>query len=205
MERRTHEVVPLDPAKVDLAAEVLTRAFMDDPLQCYTLPDAGERARLSPSHFGAMIRYGLLAGEVWTTTDLGGVAVWAPPEHREFNDDAAAESGLARLGELIGQSAAERFLSVIDFTETLHARNAPGPHWYAFVIGVDAKRQGTGVGGALLGSVSGRADEARVPVYLETAQPENVSFYTKHGFAVIDEVVEPISGLKLWTFLRDAK
>jgi hypothetical protein len=42
-----------------------------------------------------------------------------------------------------------------------------------------------------------------VPCYLETAQRTNVPFYCHLGFSVVDEVVEPASGLTLWTFRRD--
>lgn len=194
--------VCLDPARVDQAGDVLSRAFMDDPLQIYVLPDHDERSRLSPPMFRALIRYGLLAGEVWTTPALDGIAVWWPPEHTAIDEGKMAESGFVNLAEEIGAEPFGRFTSVLDAIDPLHRRDMPDPHWYAMVIGVDPARQGRGVGGALLGAVLARADSAGVACYLETTQPRNVAFYRKHGFDVVAEGVEPVSHLRYWTFRR---
>ena len=40
--------------------------------------------------------------------------------------------------------------------------------------------------------------------YLETSQPANVSFYEKLGFRIVRELVDPVSGLTIWTFCWDA-
>ena len=63
--------------------------------------------------------------------------------------------------------------------------------------------RGRGLGRALLQPVLDRADADGVPCYLETAQPTNVTFYERLGFRVLVHVVEPSSGLPLWTFRRD--
>ena len=59
--------VLLEPSRIDDAAAVLARGFQDDSFQCYIIPDEEERWRLSPSIFAVLVRYGVLAGEVWTT------------------------------------------------------------------------------------------------------------------------------------------
>jgi hypothetical protein len=54
----------------------------------------------------------------------------------------------------------------------------------------------------LLAPILQQASADHHPVYLETAQPSNVFFYQKLGFDVIREVVEPGSGLRIWTFKK---
>lgn len=81
-----------------------------------------------------------------------------------------------------------------------HHRDVPPAHWYVFVVGVSPEAQGTGAGRALLEPVMSRARAEGLPCYLETAQPKNVGFYQHLGFRVLVEVVEPRSGLRLWTF-----
>jgi hypothetical protein len=39
--------------------------------------------------------------------------------------------------------------------------------------------------------------------YLETDKPENVTFYKRFGFEVVDE--HPVLGIKNWFMLRDAR
>jgi hypothetical protein len=81
--------VPLHAARVDEAAEMLTQAFHNDPFQSYIFPDPEERRSLSPPFFSVLLRYGVLAGEVWTIDSaLRGLAVLWPPRHRELNPDA---------------------------------------------------------------------------------------------------------------------
>lgn len=200
MSRR--QVVHLPDSRVDEAAEALAQAFQDDPLQTYTFPDSEDRRRLSPAHFATILRYGLLAGQVFTGIERGsGAAVWIPPG-TEHTPEMAEASGLTRLPETIGADAAGRFGRLIDYAEAAHHRDMPGPHWYAMVVGVAPAFQGQGYGRALLQPILDRADTDGVPCYLETTQPKNVSFYERLGFRVLLDDVEPESGLRVWTFRR---
>lgn len=69
----------LTAARLDEASAVLARAFRDDPVQRFVIPDDKKRARLMPWTFRAVVRYCLPYGEVRATPDLGGVACWMPP------------------------------------------------------------------------------------------------------------------------------
>jgi ribosomal protein S18 acetylase RimI-like enzyme len=58
-------------------------------------------------------------------------------------------------------------------------------HYYLGVIGVDPASHGRGIGTQLLRSFcdSSARDQLSCGVYLETAQPSNVGFYERAGFA----------------------
>ena len=62
-------IVRLNESQVTTAAAMLARAFHNDPLMRYTIPDPKERARLLPAMYATMIRFGMLAGEVYATAD----------------------------------------------------------------------------------------------------------------------------------------
>ena len=81
----------------------------------------------------------------------------------------------------------------------LHLRE---PHWYVHVLGVHPGQQGTGLGRALLDPALALADRDRAPVYLETSNPRNLTFYGHFGFEVTREVRVPGGGPPLWTLLR---
>jgi GNAT superfamily N-acetyltransferase len=193
----------LQVEEVEAAARVLARAFQNDPLQMHTFPDAAERAEKSIPHFAAIIRYGLLAGEVWTTDQrVEAVGVWWPPGRSELDPAAAEHSGLNALPELLGEQAMQRFMHVIGHVEALHRQDAAQPHWYAMVLGVEPGRQGQGLGSQLLQAVFEKADAEGMPCYLETCQPANVAFYRKHGFEVLREGTVPATAIGYWTFFR---
>jgi hypothetical protein len=47
-------------------------------------------------------------------------------------------------------------------------------------------------------------DAAGLPIYLETAEPQNVGLYEHFGFAVVHESTIPGSRLTNWAMLRKA-
>jgi N-acetylglutamate synthase-like GNAT family acetyltransferase len=57
------------------------------------------------------------------------------------------------------------------------------------------------VGGKLLAPVLARADADGLPAYLETQKEENLAFYGRHGFEVVQEVRLP-SAPPIWAMQR---
>jgi ribosomal protein S18 acetylase RimI-like enzyme len=68
--------------------------------------------------------------------------------------------------------------------EQMDAAHPQFPHWYLPWFGVDARLQGTGLGGTLLSQCLRAVDETELPAYLETPNPRTISFYEQHGFRV---------------------
>ena len=67
------------------AANVLTRAFHNDPLICLIYPNDEERIKYSPSLWEFLSLDGIRSGEVYSPSEnIEGIAKWLPPgkEHR---------------------------------------------------------------------------------------------------------------------------
>ncbi|MFN2500957.1 MAG: GNAT family N-acetyltransferase [Pyrinomonadaceae bacterium] len=199
----TDGVRPIKVAEVPVAAQALANAFFKDPLQNYAFPDEKERGERSPGHFKVALEYGVRYGEVYIAANGAGASIWLKPGETEITPDRAERSGFTNLPSIMGPQGFDRFISVIGYAEELHKSDMPEPHWYTMVLGVDPLFQGQGYGRLLLQPVFDKAKTDGVPIYLETAQPANVSFYKKLGFQVIRELVEPSSGMKMWTFRLD--
>ncbi len=64
-------------------------------------------------------------------------------------------------------------------------------HWHVGPVSVEPGLQGAGIGGQLLTALCARMDTDGEVAWLETDKPENVVFYRRHGFDVIEEIVVP--------------
>ena len=89
-----------------------------------------------------------------------------------------------------------------DFVE-IHKKYAPFPHLYAWYIGVDPEFQGKGHGSTLHRAMLARADNERLPCYLETQKEENMILWSRYGFKVITETAIPGTEVKHWAMLRE--
>ena len=166
----------------------LGRAFFDDPLMTWILPDEKKRPGQLAWFMGQGAKYGHTWGEVYTTEGtVEGDAVWLPPGDVKLTMMRMARNGLLLAPLKFGFGPFNRFLSAMNELEKLHERDMAARHWYLMILGVDPPRQGQGVGGALIQPILARADADGLPCYLETTKTRNVPFYQKHGFEMIVE------------------
>ncbi len=200
------QVTKLEPSQQRAAAEMLGRAFFDDPLSVYLLPDEAKRARLLPWMYERIVRYGLrYDGEVLATHGaVDGVAVWLPPGLSHTPALRLVRVGLALTPIKFGLGAVGRFMAA-NHVERLRMQLAPEPHWYLWLIGVEPAQQGRGTGSALIAPMIERADRDRLPCYLETHKERNLTFYRKHGFEVVHAADMPHGGPPFWCLKRAAR
>ena len=64
----------------------------------------------------------------------------------------------------------------------------PADHWYLAFLGVETARQGQGLGSILMKQSIRHVDEQGMPAYLESSNPQNIPFYQRHGFEVIETI-----------------
>ena len=72
-------------------------------------------------------------------------------------------------------------------------------------IGVRRAAQGTGLGGALLRSMTAECDERGIAAYLESSDPRNDALYARHGFVATGEIVVPRGAPRIMAMWRDPK
>ena len=196
------KIVRLTEHQIPAAATTLARAFHDDPLMFYAIPDPAERVRLLPDVYARMIRFGTLAGEVYATADVEGVALWLPPNAKWTRENIEA-SGMHQMATVIGNDAYQRYREVVGREWQARERDMTGACWYLFLLGVEPSRQRRGLGGELMRPGLERADAEQVACYLETENERNVAFYRKQGFDTIVNGEEAgTSGVRFWTFRR---
>jgi GNAT superfamily N-acetyltransferase len=204
MIRNVVQVEPLERADRDEAAGVLARAFRDNPGFIALLEGDSKDARLrllGPCMVGfvdSALRYGV--GEI--VRDEGrivSVSLSFAPDR--FPPPFWATVVQARGPVRAGIHRALRFVRVDGEMRRRHPRYR---HWYLWFLGVEPSMQGRGFGGALLRSLSAKAEADGAACYLETDTSTNVVLYEHHGYAVeSEEVLLPETvALRMWFMKR---
>ncbi len=197
----TSAVRPARKADIRALAQTLGRAFFDDPVMTWMLPDPARRSTGLPRMFATMTRHHFLSqtGAEVALADGGiaAAALWDPP-------DCWQESRLQGL--LMMPAFLRAFgsrVSVGQEVSDLMKRHHPEePHWYLSVIGSDPAHRGAGFGQALMASRLDRVDAEHAPAYLESTKADNVPYYQRFGFEVTREIVLPRGGPTMWAMWR---
>jgi GNAT superfamily N-acetyltransferase len=196
----------LAEGQIDSAGQVLGRAFFDDPLTSYWIPDAEQRKKSLPWFMTTATKYGHRYGEVETTADaVDGVGLWLRPGETHVPPLRMMRVGMYAAPFKLGLGNFMRFMKSLDIMEKIHKEQVPEDHWYLMLLGVDPPRQGQGVGSAIMQPALAKADAAHLPAYLETQKEINVRLYNKHGFDVVVETDLPDNGPHVWCMKRPAR
>ena len=196
--------VHLSADRLDQAADLLMKAFMTSVVYTYIFPDPEERMRSLRRYFRAYLRFNLLVGEVYTTEDLHEVACWLSPENLLRSIWGMVRSGFAtsRTLKYYDNETKKRLFSVVRYTEGIKKIVVKQPFWYLALLGVDPVCQRQGIGGQLLQPVLAKTDWEGLPVYLETDTEDNVRFYERQNFKVVNEGWVPGADFKIWAMAR---
>jgi len=184
------------------AAALLARAFHDDPMMAWVVPDPAQRPRLLARFFAASLRYAALFGRLDVAPGRDGAAAWLPPGDFRMTPLRMLRSGHLLLPFWVGSGVWRRLARLNRYALMLHARIVAGPHWYLYSIGVEPSRQRQGVGAGLMRFALERADADHLPCYLETSCESNLPLYEGLGFKVAVRGRIPPDGPPLWAMLR---
>lgn len=177
-------ITTASPPDVDNAVRCLAAAFEQDPITGFLLQTGTEyRARLA-QFFSLLMRARMaLAMPILVARDtsaIHGAAMGYATVRPEWPTDLtqewdAFEKAIPGLSER---------MAVYDAIAEMAKPSVP--HYYLGVIGIEPKFHGQGLGARLLESFCNisASDPLSHGVYLETANPSNVRFYERAGFAV---------------------
>ena len=206
----TVETLTLDAATLKEAAGVATAAFADDAFFCFLSPN--ERLRLrglkiywrgALGALGALGDRGLVLGVRADDGKLIGVAAFVHPGGYPLPVLAQMRQARFAFWALVTRPPAlvsgTKYLVAID---KVHPRESL---WYLELLVVEPTAQRGGVGAALQDHVYRLADRDQLPSYLETQKVENLAYYRRFGYEVVDELHPVKKGPPLWTMRREPR
>lgn len=184
-------------SEADVAAEILGRAFVRDPVVTAFFGKETVRTSRLAQYFALECSLAFAGyGEVWLDDDGLGAALWRRPGGYPEPLSAALRL-LPRALRFFPQPflRASRGMTRV---ARVHPRE---PHWYLFAVGVVPEATGQGRGTALLAPVLDRCDAKQLPAYLEASSEDNARLYERLGFDRQGEV-EALDGIWLRPMLR---
>ncbi len=190
--------------EIRVTAEVLARAFDDSPIMVYLLPKPRSRVIGLRAFFISGLLDAHRHGEAWVAAEpdaILGAAFWLTPGTYPPGAGRQARQLLHLLAVApVAPGALIRSLRYLRAVEQAHPK---AEHWYLATIGVDPPHQGRGFGNQLLDAVIPRADQAAVPIYLETDKERNLAYYARHRFEETGRLLPRPGGPPTWTMWRE--
>ena len=198
------DFVRLNKSHVKPAADVLARAFRNDPMSKYFSADELKREKRLPHLFQYVLGYCARYGEIYATSpDLEGIAAWLTSDNYPMTFWRLIGSVPLPIMLSFGREGGARMRYLGEYIDAVHKRLAPFEHWFLQTIGVDPQFKGKGYAGRLLRSMFARIDEESLPCYLETLNEANVPLYEHFGFRVLEKSTIPETRLTNWAMLRE--
>ncbi|MFC1948799.1 GNAT family N-acetyltransferase [Chloroflexota bacterium] len=197
-------IIEVEKHQIKPVADMLARAFQDDPIFVSCIPDADERTGKLPHIYRMNVSYGILYGEVYAVSPaLEAVAIWVPPGPTGAWLRRTVRAGGLSVAFRIGWRANRRFAHFNKYFKAMQERNTPERYWYLDMLGVAPVFQGKGCASRLLRPMFDRIDLENLPCYLSTANPNNVPIYQHFGFRLMEQMTVPGMDVTLSAMLRD--
>ncbi|MBY8978882.1 MAG: GNAT family N-acetyltransferase [Candidatus Lokiarchaeota archaeon] len=197
------KVLHLPINKLKIASNILSKAFQHDPIFNYIILDTNQRLKTLNLYFQHVIKYGLCYGEVYSSPNFEGISVWLPPKNSSHTRWKAIKTGALALPVKVKWKYLTLQNKIYKFTNNLHKKFAPYPHWYLSLIGVGPNHQGIGFGQQLLSTTINKIDLESKPIYLETNKEKNVELFKQFGFCILQKVILPGTKIFHWSLLRN--
>ena len=192
-----------DTNTLPLVARSLAAALAGDPFYrtiSVASSDAACRLERLARYFEHSITEGRTIGDVTCAGDSG-AAIWITSHDTRLLQQAR-DKKLAAIAEVLGPAGFANYQSMVAAMEhNLPTAIAPAC-WYLSILGVAPDSRNRGIGGSLLSPMLRKADALSTPCFLETFNPRSIPFYQRLGFAVIETLVEPLTGAPYQVMLR---
>jgi ribosomal protein S18 acetylase RimI-like enzyme len=186
---------PLVGADLSAVVAMSSRAFFDDPFFTYLLPDDEMRRSRLPYFFRAVYNHMGEHGRIVTVRNDAdepvGVAAWLttggyplPMKVQLSQVPTSLRAFYRRPRSLL---AGNKYMAAL-----LRAHRKD-PQWYLMVLCAEPAAQRSGVGTMLLENAFVQVDAEGVGSHLETPRFDNVAYYQRFGYELI-ETLTPIEG-----------
>lgn len=188
------EIYKLPADRATEAGRLLAASHANYPIFRSLLPGRRARVRFLRRFMAAAARDAAVNAHALMALESGGMvgaALWMSPGSFPLSGRRKARMAPALAA---ASAAAPRAMAVLGQAgSALEGAHEPGPSWYLQALGVHPDRRRQGIGRRLLLPPLRLADAAELPCHLHTSDPDNVAYYRRFGFEVVDRAAVPVN------------
>jgi hypothetical protein len=200
---KLNDLIRLSKIHIKPASQMLSRAFQNDPVIRWQIPEATERFEKIHYMWELLLRIGIKYGEVYGTSEnLEGIAIWRPPKKVNISYWKFVKNGGYKFPFKFGIKATKRMTFCQAVNDSIRNIYMKAPYWYLDVLAVDPKYQGQGFASMLLNPMLRRIDNEDLPIWLETNLERNLLFYKHFKFKVLEEIIIPNTNIVSFFMIR---
>lgn len=181
--------------------DTMCDAFQDDVLYTCFIEDKSARIEFLKKFMKFRLKVGLKKGTVFVSDDGEGVLVLLAPNKGMNLMDLIQCGGIAAILRC-NKLQRTKISEFNTFAETQAKKTIKQPYWHISPICVSHQAQGKGYGAALMNHALQYIKQGS-PCYLETQNPENLSFYKKYGFIECSDDAWLDTGIRNFSMVYD--
>ena len=201
---RFHPAVPIRSSQVALLGTILTRAYYNNPGVTHVLPDPDVRRWVLSWFFTSVaLRVSRLCGEIYTTANVDGGALWICPG-ANLTIGHAVRTELLSVPQKLDRSTLARWINLNTHLDSVRHHLADKLHWYLIAVGTEPSTD-RAIRRALMAPALAKADWDLRSCYVETFQEEDLTLYERCGFQIAGAGQIPKGGPGFWTLIRQPR
>jgi GNAT superfamily N-acetyltransferase len=161
------------------ALNTILLGFASDPFVRWICPEASKYL-LFIQAFNAYGGNAIDSKTAFIAENFSGAALWLPP-----GVEADEEAFVAEIEKNVDPERHENLFAILEALEEYHPKEKC---WYLPLIAVDPAYQGKGIGSQLMKRAIEAVDKDRLPAYLESSNPKNMTLYMRYGFETMGQI-----------------
>ena len=178
---------------------LLADAFLQDPMckYLYNSMDVNKEYDAVKKVFSFMYKLGKAYGHLITTKNEEGIIVYTKSYVVCKSLTNQLKIGAIPLLFNIGIKNFIRSLRYDAYSQKMHTKHAKKDDIYLYIIAVNPSHHRKGFGSTLICDLQ-QTLKPNQRIYLETSNPNNIPFYEKFGFKILEDFVVPKSDVHIW-------
>lgn len=197
------KVFDITKDEITLAAESLSRAFENDPMLRWLIPEDDHYQQAAAPLFETWVKYTVLYGKAFRTENFESIALRKKPGDLKLSFWRVLRSGMIKTPKILGKEAFNRLMWMDNALVEQKKKNmGDRPYWYCWILGTDPQFQKQGFGSAVMQHTFDLAKQDGLPCYLETVNPASKTVHEKKGYQLLSQIPLQGSGHELFMMLK---